>query len=441
MNAIFDIREITESREMMEAQPHKFMSLFIYLLLFMIGISFLWCILSEIDISVKAHAVIRPNSKISTITNAVSEKVEEVNFEQGKKVFAGDILYSVKNDRLVKEQSMIKHQLDKAEYDLKLLEALESFILYGTEVSNTKEALMLNPRKQLENEIIQTKDTIDKLVTFKNSIEQHKNLFSPSEQEYYTKFLDYKYSYELLKTDFEAKEDRYLKSKQLFKEEAISLDSLNYTKEEYNVSKLELDKYKNQNLTTIHTTIEDCEKKLKEVLADIEKELISYQDNVESLRHQLVGVDTNIEKSVVKAPIEGIVNVITELNRGDYVLEGTEVLTIIPDSDNEFKCKIYVSNKDITKINVGDKIKYKFKSLPYKEYGTIKGEVLKISSDIASRDNTGGQYLIEATVEDKDLYNYKGEMAYIKPGMEGEAIIITDRKTILRFLLEKLDLS
>lgn len=439
MNIIYDIDEITESKELLQKEPNQFLQLFIYLILAVIIAVLLWMYFGEIDVVVKAKTIVRPSSKISTITNALPEKVEAVYFGQGIEVGDGDTLYTLENESFVKEKALLEEQIKKSRNNLKTLKILKEFILDGTAIYELNKKNIQSSMKQLENEIIQTRINYDNMVTFKDSIEQKNNLFAPSNNEYFTKFLDYQYNYELLKTDLEKKERAYEKSKLLFEEKAISTESLNDVKESYIIAKLELQKYDNENFASIYTTIEECKKKLDQLLASIEKEVIAYEDNINELNHRKIIAKSNIEKSVVKAPISGVINVITEINRGDYLLTGVEILTIVPNDHKPFKCKIFVPNKDISKINIGDKIKYKFDALPYREYGTVKGEVFKMGTDITNTEN--GFYLIEALVDNKGIVNYKGVQAQLKAGMEGEALIITERKKIIKILLEKIDLS
>ena len=86
------------------------------------------------------------------------------------------------------------------------------------------------------------------------------------------------------------------------------------------------------------------------------------------------------------------------------------------------------------------KIKYNIYALPISEYGEVIGTITKISKDIkVDQDNPMGYYLVEGNVENKPLYDYKGKQVNLKIGMNCEAQIITERKKILFYVLEKMD--
>jgi HlyD family secretion protein len=120
---------------------------------------------------------------------------------------------------------------------------------------------------------------------------------------------------------------------------------------------------------------------------------------------------------------------------------GKEVATIIPENGESFKIQMYVPNKDISNIDVGDQVKYRFDALPYKEYGVLEGKIKSISVDASYNEAQGtSYYLVESTVVNKPMVSYKGTQATIKVGMSLEAQVITESKSILHYLLEKIDL-
>lgn len=158
------------------------------------------------------------------------------------------------------------------------------------------------------------------------------------------------------------------------------------------------------------------------------------------MKAQLKEVEIQLDLNVVKTPIEGIIQVIQEFNTGDYMPSGIEVLRIIPGNGSDYKIEMIVQNKDISQLQVGQQINYRFLSLPHEEYGTLKGEILKISGDALTNNIQATlAYKIEASINDIKLYDKKGKPAYIKPGMACEARVIVRKKKILYFVLEKIN--
>ena len=64
-----------------------------------------------------------------------------------------------------------------------------------------------------------------------------------------------------------------------------------------------------------------------------------------------------------------------------------------------------------------------------------------MNPDATVNSTTGmSYYVVQGAIDGLTLTNAKGESASIKVGMAAEASIVTDRKNIGRWLLEKLDL-
>lgn len=180
--------------------------------------------------------------------------------------------------------------------------------------------------------------------------------------------------------------------------------------------------------------------KSAEILTAMEN-MENLKEGVKGLEASLATVEQEINHSVLVASQSGKVNIITEMAEGDQILTGTEIFTIVPQDSTTYKVQIVVNNQDIAKIKVGDTIKYNFSALPQKEYGNLTGKIIKISSDVkydmASQRN---YYSVEASLNEREVYSYNGEKAQVKVGMVNEARVISQQKSILRFVLEKINL-
>lgn len=82
-----------------------------------------------------------------------------------------------------------------------------------------------------------------------------------------------------------------------------------------------------------------------------------------------------------------------------------------------------------------------YDTLPYKEYGKFKGKVKFISSNSITYENCTSLYSINGSIENKEIYSYKGVPNELKIGMSANVSIITDKKKIIYYLLEKLNIK
>jgi membrane fusion protein, peptide pheromone/bacteriocin exporter len=381
------LEEITDSREILESQAHPFLAIFIYIMTIFIIVALIICYFGEIDITVKAQGVLRPNEMISTQRNIVPGKVINIFYENGSSVKKNDILYSIDPE---------KFEIDK---------------------------------KSAESQISRTKDDIYDLeslfncITNNKTVKQASRLFKDTNSEFYFRFMNYNDNLLSLENDKNIRLRDYNLKSEIAKKGGLSQKELNDAKDALNNSIYKLQIYKSK------------------FLYDIQYELKSNKDNLIILEKDLSTANWNIENSIVKAPIDGIINVSKEINTGDFLQGGEQIFTIVTDKKEQYKVYFYISNKDMTNISIGQKVNYRFLALPYQEYGLISGVISKLGFDSNQENPNDKVYFAEGTIINKPLYSYKGVKSELKVGMACEAQIIIESKKILFFILEKMDLT
>lgn len=176
---------------------------------------------------------------------------------------------------------------------------------------------------------------------------------------------------------------------------------------------------------------------LQSVITDMN----TYMDKKQELQANINKLKVQLSNAIVKASKSGVVNSNVELVIGDELSSSTEVMTIIPENNSKYKANIYVSNKDIGKLREGMNIKFNIYALPQSEYGYLKGKITNISKDYkVDSSSNSGYYLVEAKVDNKILYNSQGNKGVLKVGMTCQAQMITEKKRILTYILEKINL-
>lgn len=169
--------------------------------------------------------------------------------------------------------------------------------------------------------------------------------------------------------------------------------------------------------------IEICEKNLKEVQTQIRQ------------------TNEQIYDATIKAEKSGTVNVISTIVVGDTISSSAIIATIIPKDESEYKVQLYVSNSDIANIKEGDSIKYDLAALPYTQYGLVEGKVTSISKDVYMQNGEySGFFLVEGNISNEKLTDKDGNTGNIGIGMQVYGKIVSQRKRIIRYLFEKINL-
>lgn len=173
----------------------------------------------------------------------------------------------------------------------------------------------------------------------------------------------------------------------------------------------------------------------------VSTEISTYSQKKQELEAGILEVENGKMKTIVLAPVSGVVNLTSELVEGNYLSSGTHVMTIIPQEENSFLVKSYINNQDIAKIQPDMEVKYEIAAYPSSEYGSMTGSVEFVSADLKANSQDGSAYyVVETSIDDTKLYNKTGEKLDLKIGMYCETKIIVEQKSVLRFLLEKINL-
>ncbi|MDQ2085157.1 HlyD family efflux transporter periplasmic adaptor subunit [Herbivorax sp. ANBcel31] len=505
---IQDLKDITDSREMLESKPHFFLAWFAYILIGILVAALIWAYFGQIEDYVKAAGTVRPGEKISTIRNMVTGRVDEVYFEQGMKVKEGDVLYRIEIDGLISEKEQLERKVNRLETENNNLIKLKNSILENNNLFDNEnideidfynryrkyETDRLVSIEQYENQRVdmtqfknesnvnlkfsqrrleQEKERLEKYKRLEKSIEENKNLFDQNDIEFYNQYAEYEINIRQLEILKDQKSDNYERLEKLYEAGGISQIDLEDAKNQMELAAVDLNRYKSEYILNIKSTLRQTNQNIEEITATIEKsssvtqmydgklmdkdlmlekmkidmlvqiedELSLNKSNLDNANLSLRNVEINIDDSSVKAPISGVVNVYSEISRGDFLQGGVEIATIVPDVSTEYRVQLMVPNENIAEVELGQKIKYHFHALPFREYGEAEGTVQRISNDSRVDSETGiSYYVVEATLEETKMESYKGDIREVKVGMACEAQVVTKSRSILRWLLEKINL-
>lgn len=242
--------------------------------------------------------------------------------------------------------------------------------------------------------------------------------------------------------------DNYYNSKeqQYYQKLAQIENSIRMTEDEIQSAKTSLDSVElEQSVSEARKDDEGNDIKLSllenEQQSAILNEIDSLQKQLDNVNVKIVQYENQISLGTVRAEKSGIVSMMTDLTEGDILTPGMPVATIIPKDESRFKVQIYVSNSDIGNIKVGDAVRYNIAAFPSSQYGVVNGVVTKVGSDVMLKDGQfSGFFLVEADIENGTLIDKDGNTGNISIGMQTEVKIVTQKKSIIRYLLEKLDL-
>lgn len=140
--------------------------------------------------------------------------------------------------------------------------------------------------------------------------------------------------------------------------------------------------------------------------------------------------------SVVTSPSEGVVSSVL-VSRGQSVSQG-QLLAVIESRSkqvNEYRVQVRLKPSSVGSITKGTPIFVEVDSFPAREYGLFKGFVTSMIYLPANEAGVEATFLVEATIENRLLKQF-GRPVELTNGMSVSAEVVTDRLTLLQWLLE-----
>lgn len=189
----------------------------------------------------------------------------------------------------------------------------------------------------------------------------------------------------------------------------------------------------------------DAEARLNEVITttklDRAAEYAKVQADLASFRQKLKLSQDQLARTVLVAPMRGVVNRLAITTIGGVVRPGEEILEIIP-LDEELFIEAKVKPADIASVRQGQEATVKLSAYDYTIYGTLKGAVTFISADTfkdeRSRDPNGDPHYKVTLRVDMEKLTERQQTLEIRPGMQAEVELLTGGKTVLTYLTKPL---
>lgn len=151
------------------------------------------------------------------------------------------------------------------------------------------------------------------------------------------------------------------------------------------------------------------------------------------LAESLPRLEERVSRTVIRAPMDGIVNKLNFRTRGGYVNTGDAVLELVPTGE-ALIIEARIAPQDISRIRVDDAVRIRLSAYDSSKYGTVDGRVLRISPDAVVDEQNGGQsyYTIDVALEGDLLVD--GEPVTFRPGMTATVDVLSGKRTVLEYI-------
>lgn len=144
-------------------------------------------------------------------------------------------------------------------------------------------------------------------------------------------------------------------------------------------------------------------------------------------------LEERVSRTVIRAPMDGIVNQINFRTPGGFVNTGDVLLELVPTGE-ALVVEAKVAPKDISRIRLNDAVRIRLSAYDSAKYGTLDGRVIRISPDaVLDKQNSAlTHYLVDVAVESELLLD-NGEVVNLIPGMTATVDVLSGKRTVLEY--------
>ena len=187
----------------------------------------------------------------------------------------------------------------------------------------------------------------------------------------------------------------------------------------------------------------DAQLKYNEIVTQAELQRAEdYSDTLKelaSVKQALTLANDQLGRTVIVAPMRGIVNSLMVTTIGGVIGPGEELVQIIP-VDEELFVEARVRPEDIAHVQPGQDATIKLSAYDYTIFGSLKGKVQVVSADTFKdeRDPKAEPYYRVTATVDLSSLTERQQQIEIRPGMRAQVELHTGSKTFLQYLLKPL---
>ena len=383
------------------------------------GFAIVWAAFARIDESVTSTGKIEPTGTTIDVKAPIGGVIKTILVKEGDIVGLDQILLELDTTAAKSRLEALKKVQSRTQGDVELSRAqLGSDVDESQLTVNQKERLNAL-KKEYESRLLAAKSTVDQakmnLRSAEATLDSSKEVLKIRER-----ILE---DIKPLEVEGAMSRIQYLKELQEVQSLRGKLISLNADVKKYRAA---LEEQQSRLTNTKALTVIDFSTKVEEG----EKQLAQ-------LKNQISEASLTLRYQEIRSPAKGIVFDLQPSAAGYVVNNNIPVLKIVPTDD--LVARIYIPNRDIGFIKIGQEVKIRVDAYPYNEFGELNGTISALGSDVLEPDEVYNYYRFPATVEltTPDLA-YKGGKLPLISGMSVNANIILRQRPVISIFTERI---
>lgn len=171
-------------------------------------------------------------------------------------------------------------------------------------------------------------------------------------------------------------------------------------------------------------------------IANWQSDAVQHKSKVEELQKEIRQYEREKSFYYITSPVSGTIEEFMGIYTGSIVQAGQTVAVVSPDSEKV--AEVYLPVNNIAYISKGQKSKIQVDAFNYNQWGTITGEVQRISEDFILV-NDVPVFKVICRLENEYLELAGGTAGILKKGMTVNVRFMTGKRSLFELLYEKSD--
>ncbi|HAJ64804.1 MAG TPA: HlyD family secretion protein [Cyanobacteria bacterium UBA8543] len=408
------------------------------------GAAFTLAAVTPYKITVKAAAIVRPVGDVRIVQASAEGTVKSITIKENQRLKQGDAIATIDDSQLQTKKSQLQGNIQQVQQQIAQIAAQIS---------------ALDVQRASESKLMQ------------RSMASAQADLSRNQREYKDKLVTTQAEVQEAQASLELARAQMRQYQQLANTGAVPKLQIKEKEEAFKAAQARLERVKtalNPSAAQVAIATERiAQEKAKgeSTLATLNKEResllhrqVELQNQINRDRKELQQIGIELNKTVVRTPVDGTILKLELRNVGQVVRPGEAIAQIAP-SNTPIVVKARIAAQDIGKVKVckqakvsdctEGKAQLRISAYPYPDYGTLKGAVKAIAPDAMTPQNNNASAsgatnpaasapYYEVTIQPEQAYLVRGGRQYpIQPGMEVMADIISKEETVLTFILRK----
>jgi HlyD family secretion protein len=457
------------TEELLDALPKAWTRSMLYLLVSFTAIALPWAMFSQVDETGNATGRIEPKGATQQLDSTVTGSVIAVNFQEGSKIKAGQVLMEMDSDILRTELQQTEARLEGLVNRKSQLELLKNQVLLAINIQEQQ-----NQSQQLEKlaQLNQAKENLNSKASAAHLQELEKQAqVNQARQNINAAQVAYRLATSRFNRDLsEVQRYRSLLQQgaipqiQFVELQKVAEDSQRLQEEAKANIKMaglrlqeELNRYKSVIIQS-RSDIEQAKLRLQEQessyqsllqagkltllknqeqLKDLQTQITTLTSEIAQTQSQIQSLQLQLQQRVVRSPIDGTIFELPITKPGSVVQTGQMIAQIAPQGSTLI-LKAQMPSQQSGFVQVGMPVKIKFDAYPFQDYGVVQGRVSWISPDAKIAENSPAPvetYQLEISL-DQTYIEAGNKRIPLTPGQTATAEVIVRQRRVIDFILD-----